>query len=53
MSEKPKRAVDPREKNVQVRLTFEEHFQLMNMARSEESSAGSIVRRLLKAAGYI
>jgi hypothetical protein len=48
-----KRAVDAREKNVQVRLTVEEHFQLMQMARAEETSAGAIIRKLLKAAGYL
>lgn len=45
---KTNRAVPPREKNVQVRLTEEEHEKLMVHARKTESSAGKIVRELLK-----
>lgn len=50
---KTKRAVPPREKNVQVRLTEDEHDTFMKRAREEDTSAGKIVRKLLKEAGYI
>jgi hypothetical protein len=50
---KTNRVVPPREKNVQVRLTDEEHEKLMRYARKSESSAGKILRELLREAGII
>lgn len=47
------RVIPARDRNVQVRLTKTEHIQIMTKARELETSAGKIVRDLLRAAGVI
>lgn len=47
------RIVEPRDKNVQVRVTEEEHEKLMIYVRENETSAGKVIRTLLRKAGII
>jgi len=47
------RVVEPRNNNVQVRVTEEEHEKLMIYVRDNETSAGKVIRTLLRNAGII
>lgn len=47
------RIVEPRDKNVQVRVTEEEHEKLMVYVRENETSAGKVIRTLLRNAKII
>lgn len=47
------RAVFARDKHVQVRLTSEEHNALMLHVRETETTAGKLIRSLLKEKGLI
>lgn len=55
MSTKPSkpRIVEPRDRNVQVRVTEDEHEKLMVYVRENETSAGKVIRTLLRAAKII
>lgn len=47
------RIVKPRDKNVQVRVTEDEHEKLMLYVRDNETSAGKVIRTLLREKGII
>lgn len=51
--ERAPRIVDPRDKNVQVRVTEDEHEKLMIYVREHETSAGKVIRSLLRDAKII
>lgn len=47
------RAVFARDKHVQVRLTSEEHNALMLHVRASETTAGKLIRQMLREKGLI